>query len=67
MTAIPSHLSAMQNLRAEADHWYALAREKGPGWRVWRWEEWEGDRLVWRHRLLAPDEKGDGLGVVLVP
>lgn len=67
MMHIPSHITPMQDLRAEAEHWRRLARGKGSGWRVWRWEEWDGDRLVWRHRLLAPDEKGDGLGDVLLP
>lgn len=57
----------MQNLRAEADHWYALARKKRPGWRVWRWEEVEDNRIVWKHRVLAPGEDGQGEGVVLRP
>ncbi len=57
----------MQDLAAEADHWRQLAKEHGPGWRVWRWEEWDGERLVWRHRLLGRNETESGLGDVLLP
>lgn len=57
----------MQDLGAESAHWRRLAQEAGPGWRVWRWEEPNDDglRLVWRFRLLAPDEKPEGLGDIM--
>jgi hypothetical protein len=55
----------MQDLGAEADRWRTVAESRGPGWRVWRWEEWEGDRIVWHHRLLAPDEVPEGPGDIL--
>lgn len=57
----------MQDLRAEAEHWHRLAHKRGPGWRVWRWEEVEDNRIVGKHRLLAPGEAGKGEGDVLRP
>lgn len=55
----------MQDLGAESAHWRALAEQAGPGWRVWRWEEVEGDTILWRFRLLAPGEKPEGLGYII--
>lgn len=57
----------MQDLRAEAERWHRLAHKRGPGWRVWRWEEVEDNRIVGKHRLLAPGEDGKGEGDVLRP
>lgn len=59
----------MQDLRADNEHWCAKAREAGPGYRVWRWEE-AIDRdpgLVWRHRLLAPGEPVPADPGVIIP
>lgn len=36
---IPSHIPSVQNLAAEARHWRQLAKEREPGWCMWRWEE----------------------------
>lgn len=59
----------MQDIRADNEHWCAKVREAGPGYRVWRWEEYL-DRmpfLVFRYRLLEPgepepDEPGSVIG-----
>lgn len=63
---------AQQDLGAEADEWRAKARAAGDGWRVWRWEEYLDAMpyIIWRHRLLAPDEplpEDDPGGIVLEP
>lgn len=67
VTHIPAHIAVMQDLAAEARHWRQLAKERGPGWRAWRWEDVEDNRIVWKYRLLAPGEDGEGEGVVLRP
>lgn len=60
----------LQDLAAEQAEWVAKAEAAGPGYRVWRWEEYldAPPFLIWRHRLLAPDEDlPDEPGVVLYP
>ena len=56
----------MQDLGADTEHWTDLARQKGPGWRVWRWEELADEMMIiWKFRLLAPGEEPDGVGVLI--